>query len=265
MSLPAPAEDVDVVVTGASSGIGAELARVLARRGHNLVLVARREDRMRKLADQLRTTHDVAAEVIGCDLAARADRVALVDRIRSRSRVIGGVCNCAGFGTSGSFARLPLAREREEVEVNVVALLELTHAFLPGMVAAGRGAVLNVASLAGFQPMPGMATYSATKAFVLTFSEAVHQELRGSGVSCTTLCPGPVDTEWATIAGVETAVLPAAKVGVERVAEEAVAAMEQGKRVVVPGMVPKTLANASRVAPHSVLLPMLSFARRMRG
>src|SRR5690606_1535083 len=128
-------------------------------------------------------------------------------------------------------------REREEVDVNVTALLELTHAFLHDMVARGSGAILHLASLAAFQPMPGMATYAAPKAFVLPLSEAIHEELRGSGVGCTARCPGPVDTEWARIAGAEAVAIPGGKVSVERVAEESIAAMEQGKRVVVPGKI----------------------------
>ena len=132
------------------------------------------------------------------DLADDEARGQLVDRV-SRDPVA-GLCNSAGFGTSGPFYTLPIEREREEVVLNALALMELTHAALPGMVERGAGAVLNIASVAAFQPLPGMAVYSGTKAFVQTFSEAVHEELHGTGVSCTVLCPGPVPTEWAEIA-----------------------------------------------------------------
>ena len=198
MSLPKPSNDSNVVITGASSGIGTELARGLARLGYPLVLVARRRERLVELADELREKHAVRVDVLPLDLGEDTARAELVDRI-SRDPVA-GLCNSAGFGTSGPFHTLPLEREKEEVVLNALTLMELTHAVLPGMVDRGAGAVLNVASVAAFQPMPGMAVYSATKAFVQTFSEAVHEELHGTGVSCTVLCPGPVPTEWADIA-----------------------------------------------------------------
>lgn len=268
MSLPKPSParpDVDVLVTGASSGIGTELAKGLARRGHDLVLVARREGRLNALAEQLRAEHGVQVEVLARDLGDRRGRAGLVDELRARPRVISGVCNCAGFGTAGSFAGLPLDREQSQVELNAMAVLDLTHAFLGDMVRRGEGSVLNVASIAAFQPVPRMATYSATKAFVQTFSEAVHEELRGTGVSCTVLCPGPVETEWADIADADAVMIPVAKVSAERVAEDAIVGMEQGKRSVIPGLVPKAMANAGRFTPRSVLLPVLSLGRRIRS
>jgi len=265
MSLPKPQDNVDVLVTGASSGIGTELARGLARRGHHTVLVARRKERLETLAEQLRAEHGVQVEVLARDLGDRAGRAALVDELRERPRLIGGVCNCAGFGTAGEFSRLPLDREQAEVELNALAVLDLTHAFLEDMVRRGEGAVLNVASIAAFQPIPRMATYSATKAFVQTFSEAVHEELRGTGVSCTVLCPGPVETEWAEIADADAVMIPAAKVSAHKVAEDAIVGMEQGKRSVIPGMVPKAMAAGGRFTPRSLLLPGLSLGRRLRS
>lgn len=265
MSLPKPDPNVDVVVTGASSGIGVELARGLARKGHNLVLVARRKERLEELAEQLRAEHGVRVGVIARDLGDRAERVALVDDLMATHRVIGGVCNCAGFGTAGNFADLPLERESQQVELNALAVLELTHAFLADMVRRGRGAVLNVASIAAFQPLPTMATYSATKAFVQTFSEAVHEELRGTGVSCTVLCPGPVETEWSEIASAQAVMIGPAKVSPGQVAAEAISGMEKGSRSVVPGIVPKAMANAGRFTPRSILLRGLSMGAKLRG
>src|SRR5580693_5929104 len=175
MSLPKPSNQAAVVITGASSGIGTELARGLPRRGYPLVLVARRQDRLDELADDLRAQYTVGVDVLPLDLSDAGSREQLAERLRSEP--IAGLCNSAGFGTSGVFQTLPIERESEEVVLNSLALMELTHAALPGMVERGAGAVLNIASIAGFQPMPYMAVYSATKAFVQTFSEAVHEEL----------------------------------------------------------------------------------------
>ena len=255
MSLPEPSADTNVVITGASSGIGTELARGLAQRGYPLVLVARRRDRLVTLADELRAEHAIRVDVLPLDLADDTERGQLAEHIRCAP--VAGLCNSAGFGTSGPFHTLPIEREREEVVLNSLALMELTHAALPGMVERGAGAVLNIASVAGFQPLPGMAVYSASKAFVQTFSEAVHEELHGTGVSCTVLCPGPVPTEWAEIADAQQFSIGIAQVSPDDVAEAAIDGMLEGKRSVVPGLVPKIVGIGGRFAPRSVLLPAL--------
>lgn len=263
MSLPKPDTDNTVVITGASSGIGAELARGLARRGFPLLLVARRRERLDELANEVGAEYSVAVEVLPLDLSDAKARTKLANRLSSEP--IAGLCNSAGFGTSGVFYTLPLERESEEVTLNALALMELTHAVLPGMVERGAGAVLNIASIAGFQPMPYMAVYSATKAFVQTFSEAIHEELHGSGVSVTVLCPGPVPTEWAEIANAERFSLSIAQVSPSDVAEAAIGGMLSGRRSVVPGVVPKVVSTSGRFAPRSLLLPAIRIGNRFRG
>ncbi|BBX61150.1 ketoacyl reductase [Mycobacterium saskatchewanense] len=263
MSLPRPDTHTTVVITGASSGIGAELARGLARRGFPLLLVARRRDRLDELANEVGQENSVAVEVLPLDLSDGEGRAKLGDRLRTEP--IAGLCNSAGFGTSGLFYTLPVERESEQVTLNALALMELTHAALPGMVERGAGAVLNIASIAGFQPLPYMAVYSASKAFVQTFSEAVHEELHGTGVSVTALCPGPVPTEWAEIANAERFSIPAAQVSPCDVAEAAIGGMLAGRRSVVPGMVPKVASAGGRYAPRSLLLPALRIGQRLRG
>jgi uncharacterized protein len=164
MSLPKPNSQTTVVITGASSGIGTELARGLARRGFPLLLVARRRERLDELANDVGKEYSVGVEVMPLDLSVAASRRKLADRLHKEP--IAGLCNSAGFGTSGVFYELPVERESEEVTLNSLVLMELTHAALPGMVDRGAGAVMNIASIAGFQPIPYMAVYSATKAFV---------------------------------------------------------------------------------------------------
>lgn len=265
MSLPAPNVARSVLVTGASSGIGAAIARGLSRRGYHPVLVARRADRLRRLADELAGEHSGTAEVLPLDLTDGAARAELIARITEQSPA--GLVNSAGFGTNGLFQSLDLRRESQQVTVNALALMELTHAALPGMIARGSGAVLNVGSVAGFQPLPDAAVYSATKAFVQTFSEAVHEGLRGTGVSCTTLCPGPVPTEWWEVAG--AAVTPESGLGpvatpVGDVADAAIAGMLDGKRLVIPGLGPKLMGVGGRFAPRGLLLPVLRRAAARR-
>jgi short-subunit dehydrogenase len=262
MSLPKPSSDTMVVITGASSGIGTELARGLTARGYPVVLVARRRERLDELADELRSENSAGVDIMPLDLGDSAAREELADRL-SRDD-IAGLCNSAGFGTSGTFHTLPLEREREQVTLNALALMELTHAALPGMVERGAGAVLNIASIAGFQPLPGMAIYSATKAFVQTFSEAVHEELHGTGVSCTVLCPGPVPTEWAEIADADRFSVSIAQVSPHDVAEAAIYGMVDGKRSVVPGLVPKVVGLGGRFAPRTLLLPALRIGQGLR-
>ena len=263
MSLPKPDTHATVVITGASSGIGSELALGLARRGFPLLLVARRRERLDELADQVRKEFSVDVEVLPLDLSDAKGRAKLAARLSKEP--IAGLCNSAGFGTSGVFHELPVDRESEEVTLNSLTLMELTHAALPGMVERGAGAVLNIASIAGFQPIPFMAVYSATKAFVQTFSEAVHEELHGTGVSVTVLCPGPVPTEWAEIANAERFSIPLAQVSPRDVAEAAIGGMLAGKRSVVPGVVPKAVSTGGRYVPRSLLLPALRIGNRLRG
>ncbi len=263
MSLPKPDSQTTVVITGASSGIGAELARGLARRGFPLLLVARRRERLDELANEVGGEFSVAVEVMPLDLSDAAARGKLADRLHNEP--IAGLCNSAGFGTSGVFYELPVERESEEVTLNALVLMELTHAALPGMVERGAGAVMNIASIAAFQPMPYMAVYSATKAFVQTFSEAIHEELHGTGVSVTVLCPGPVPTEWAEIANAERFSIPIAQVSPYDVAEAAIGGMLAGKRSVVPGVVPKFVSTSGRYAPRSLLLPTIRIGSRLLG
>lgn len=187
MALPPPFLGATVLVTGASSGIGAELARELARRGYGVTLVARRAERLRDLAAELGSRHGVAAVVRPCDLEDAGQRAELIEAVRAGEDEVIGVCNNAGAGVAGRFHEVALERGNAAVRLNVEALHELTGAFLPAMVRQGTGAILNVASTAAFQPVPGLATYAATKAFVAAFSEAVHAELAGTGVSVTSL------------------------------------------------------------------------------
>jgi short-subunit dehydrogenase len=200
----------------------------------------------------------VRVDVLPCDVSDDEARQQLVADVEATGMFVAGVCNNAGFGTFGRFDGLPLEREMEMVHVNVVALHHLTGAFLWPMVERGEGAILNVASVAAFQPLPGFATYAATKAFVQTFSEALHAELDGTGVSVTTLCPGPVATEFGDVAGVSTIedMLPGVlRASAQDVAIAAIRGMTNGRRTVVPGIVTKALAAGGRFTPRSVLLP----------
>jgi uncharacterized protein len=260
VSLPAPDPNATVVVTGASSGIGAELARELARRGHHVTLVARRRERLEELATELGR-----ADARPADLATAAGREELLGALRAAGRFVAGLCNNAGFGTFGRLWELDGERERQMVALNVVALHDLSLALLPPMVAHGTGAVLNVGSLAGGQPQPGNATYAATKAFVNSLSEALHAELKGTGVSCTVVTPGPVRTEFTEVAeavGMEGRLPGFAWATPEQVARDAVQGMVRGRRVVAPGMLAKVLGPTGRVAPRPVILPLMRAAFR---
>lgn len=249
MALPEPDSTTTVVVTGASSGIGAELARELARRGHRLTLVARRTDRLRELAAELEGEHAIES----CDLQDREARDALADRLTG----VVGLVNNAGYGDTGAFVDADLDWHQGMVQLNCQALLHLTGRFLPGMVERGSGAVLNLASLASNQPIPNMATYAATKAFVLSFSEGLHAELGGTGVSVTAVQPGPVKTEFWELAGEDgknpgVAFLPA-----EDVARQAIDGMVTGRRTVVPSLKWKGAGAVGRFVPRSVALPLM--------
>lgn len=184
------------LVTGASSGIGEAFARRLAAEGTDLVVVARRREQLERLAAELRATHDVHVEVLPADLGAPVSRRDVERRLADSTNPVDLLVNNAGFGTHGNFVALPADREEQEVQVNVVAIQRLTSAALGPMVARGRGHILNVSSIAALYPVPGSATYGATKAFICSFTDALHEELRGTGVVVTSALPGFTRTEF---------------------------------------------------------------------
>jgi uncharacterized protein len=261
MALPPPGENSTAVVTGASSGIGAEIARELARRGHNLTLVARREDRLRALADELGREHGVRAVVIAADVSTDEGRASMIDRLRADGRDVEVLINNAGYGSAGRFQELDGDKETQMVRINCEAVVALSAEYVPQMVARGRGAVLNVASTAAFQPLPRQATYSASKAFVLTYTEALTADLHGTGVTATALCPGPVPTEFGQVAGIDEGnwdTMPDfAKTTPEETAAAAVRGLEKGKRLVIPGALNHVSAAAGHYTPRSVLLGVM--------
>jgi uncharacterized protein len=261
VGLPQPSVSNTALVTGASSGIGAAIAAELASRGYSLALVARREERLRSLSTGLASEHGVEAAVIACDLADPAERDRLTDELRAGGRAVELLVNNAGFGHQADFAPSPRERMVEMVRLNVEAVVDLTSRFLGPMVEKGRGGVINIASTAAFQPLPGSAVYAASKAFVLSFSEAIRTELRGSGVTVTAVCPGPVKTEFTEVAGVggvEERTPGAVWMTAEEIARHAVNGAERDRRVVVPGTLNRATALAGQHSPRAVALPLIS-------
>ncbi len=252
------------LVTGASAGIGEGFARHLARRGHDLVLVARRKHRLEKLASELWAEHNADAEVIEADLTSEAG--ASVVEARLKASDIDLLVNNAGFGTVGEFVTMPVARELEELDLNVRALMRFSHAALESMVAKGRGGIINVASMAAYQPIPYNATYAATKAFVLHFSEALHEEAKRHGVTVTCLCPGPVKTEFQQVANLDTSTVPSmAWESVDSVVETALSALRGRRAIAIPGAMNFMMANSVRLAPRFVVRRMAGAFFRDRG
>jgi uncharacterized protein len=266
MPLPPPGPDAAVLVTGASSGIGAAVARVLAGRGHPTVLVARRGDALTELAAELRAVSGQASEVHAADLGTDAG-LTLTRDLLDDDRVV-GLVNAAGFGVTGRVAGLAGDADSRAaldglVRLNVLALHDLTVAAVGALtrrVRADRpGAILNVSSISAFQPLPGAASYAASKAFVQSFSEAVHAELAGTGITLTSLSPGLTRTGFAEAAGTDAFDrVPDLVVGeAADVAEAGVAAMARGDRSVTPGLVNQLSAVGGRLAPRTLLLPAL--------
>ncbi len=263
MALPVPKENTTAVVTGASSGIGADIARELARRGHGVTLVARREDRLKALADELAGAHRVRTEVIAADLTDAGSRAELPAQLDARGLTPDIVVNNAGFTTMGPVHRAERAGELAMVRTNVEAVVDLCTLFVPGMVTRHRGAVLNTASTAAFQPLPGQACYGASKAFVLSYGRALGAELRGTGVTVTTLCPGPVETGFAEAAGMTDdeagEALPKFMwVPAADVARAAVDGLDAGRPVVIPGAANRAAASLAHLAPKGWILPLMA-------
>jgi hypothetical protein len=247
------------LITGASSGIGAAFARALAARGDDLVLVARSADRLTALASELTAKHDILADVLPMDLADPAAPAAIVAELSARNIEIGTLINNAGFGSHGEFAALDGARERDEIMVNVLAPHQLCHALLPQMIARRKGAIVNVASTAAFQPVPYMATYGATKAFVLSFSEALASEARSHGVRVLALCPG--QTETAFFNGIDEARVGRARTP-DQVVATALRALDRGQAVVIDGRMNYLMANSIRFAPRRLVTTIAARMQR---
>ncbi|GAC1529306.1 MAG: SDR family oxidoreductase [Acidimicrobiales bacterium] len=262
MSLPPPAGDRTCLVTGASSGIGADIARLLAARGLGVTLVARREDRLKTLGAELAAAHGIRAEVIGADLADPDSRAALHDQIKGRGLSVDVLVNNAGWSTTGPVHRGDHTKEVAMLRVNVEAVADLCAIFLPGMVERGRGAILNVASTAAFQPLPGQSGYAASKAFVLSYTHGLRGELRGTGVTATALCPGPVDTGFGEAAGFTEEQMGSVPkfmwVSSVDVARAAVEGLDKGRAVVIPGAANRVGAAAGYLTPKKVLVETMA-------
>ena len=248
------------IITGASAGIGADLAREAAKRGWHLVLTARREDRLRLLAEEISTKHGVNAHVITADLRLPDGPQALLANVADGGHHVDGLINNAGFGQQGNVAAAGTERQLSMIDLNVRALTELTARVLPGMLERRAGRILNVASTAAFQPGPHMAVYYATKAFVLSFTEALHEEVRGTGVKVSALCPGPTTSEFFEAAGMKKTALvksgltaPSAKV-----AADGLRGLEANRAVNVSGRLNSIMAGAIRFTPRFA-------ARRIAG
>jgi short-subunit dehydrogenase len=257
--LPPTRDDGVVVITGASSGIGEQIAREFSRRGYRLVLVARRADRLQELAEEL----NGLAHVLPTDLSNRDERATLPDQVAALGVEADILVNNAGLATLGPVAASDPEAELTLVEVDVAAVVDLCSRFVPAMVKRGRGAVLNVASVGAFGPVPGQASYGAAKAFVLSYTQAMREELRGTGVTAATLCPGPVKTGFGEAAGIpdEEAEKSLPKFlweDADAVAKAAVDGLASGKGVIVPGMPNRIASVINHLTPRRLLLPLVA-------
>jgi uncharacterized protein len=245
------------VITGASAGLGEGFARALATRGHPMMLVARRADRLAALAAELREAHGIAVEVVAADLAAPDGVSQLLDAIGTRT--VGILVNNAGVGARGAFSEIDRQRQIDMIGLNCTALVALCHGVLPGMIAAKMGGILNIASTAAFQPGPWMAVYYATKAFVLSFSEALHEEVRAQGIKVAALCPGPTKTEFADVADMgDSTLFKRLASDSAAVVRDGLAALDGNQAVKVSGMMNAVMAGSIRLTPRGI-------ARKLAG
>lgn len=251
------------LVTGASSGLGVDFARELAARGANLILVARRTERLRVLAGEIKVNHPVEVDVEPMDLAVPNAAEAIYHRLTEKGRSVEILVNNAGFGLHGDFLDNSWQRERDMIQVNVIALLQLTKLFAAKMVKRGFGRILQVASTAAYQPVPTYAVYGACKAFVLSFSEALNYELRGSGVTCTVLAPGVTATEFQEVAGHRySRYMRLTEMKSADVARRGIEAMLSGRSSVVPGLHNATFVASERLAPRRVVTALAGYFMR---
>jgi short-subunit dehydrogenase len=237
------------LITGGSAGLGAEFARQCAARGEALALVARRRERMEALAAEL----GGEIHIFTADLALAGAAASLIAELEAEGLSVDTLINNAGFGLAGKFAGKPLARQSEMIDLNVRTLVELCHLVLPAMRSRGKGAICNVASTAAFQPGPNMAVYYATKAFVLSFTEALHHELKGSGIRVSALCPGPTATEFGEVAGSDSPALRLIRGESPDVVRAGLKGLDANKAVVIPGAPNKITANLSRFLPRAAV------------
>lgn len=251
------------LITGASSGIGYELAKVFAEKGHDLVLVARTKSKLDKLAKELKETHGIKVKVLAKDLSLENTPKEIFDALKKAKVNVEFLVNNAGLGISGDFDEQDWESVDQMLKVNIFALTKLTHIFLPEMKARKTGKIVNIASIAAFQPGPNMAVYFATKSYVLSFSEAIAEELRGSGITVTAVCPGLTKTPFFEIAQVKTTENIFENMLMQSPREVALTsyrAMKKGKTVEITGLLNKLSANASTFIPNRLLNPMTGFA-----
>jgi uncharacterized protein len=249
----------NVLITGASAGLGAGFAKAFAARGDNVILVARRTQRLEELATALRADHGITATVISTDLTESGAIPRLMQEIEDNGLLITHLVNNAGYGLRGAFSELDGPSQARMIDLNCRALVELCHAVLPAMIRAKSGGILNVASTASFQPGPWMAVYYASKAFVLSFSEALHHEVRDQGVSVSALCPGPTKTEFFDVAEMHDTTLSRYMAGdAAKVVADGIRALDRNKAVEISGALNTTIAQSIRFTPRPI-------ARRIAG
>jgi short-subunit dehydrogenase len=239
------------LITGASSGLGLELAELFAADGSNLILVARRADLLNDLAGRLSSRYGVRAEVLATDLSGTGAVEELESRVRDRDLQVDVLVNSAGFGARGAFAELPVERQISMLQVNITALTHLSRLFLPGMLDRDRGGIINLSSLAGFLPGPNMAIYYASKAYVLAFSEALREEVRGTGVAVCCIAPGPTETGFVEAAGLEgVRFFRLGAMSARPVARTGYRGFRAGRALVVPGISNRAATLLLRLSPR---------------
>lgn len=243
------------LVTGASAGLGAEFAKALAARGAELVLAARRKERLQALAELIGGDR---VHIVPADLSEPDGPDRLMAEVAAKGLSVATLINNAGFGLAGRFEALPIGRQSEMIDLNVRALTRLAHLVLPAMIERREGAILNVASTAAFQPGPGFAVYFATKAYVLSFSEALHQEVHRHGIKVSALCPGPTRTEFGEVAGVTSAGFDRFSADARSVVEAGLDGLDRNRAVVIPGALNKFTAQSNRLLPRALMRRIVS-------